>query len=219
MRFASIAVVSAALATTALAAPWEGNANWQPKGKNVYNGKSYGGYGKWGKHKQTTPPAYGEPTAPGNETSPVPPTTPGNETSPAPGDWTCPIAEGTWCLNEEQAQQASDIFRTLIQEYSDEFALEALTEDFVDWTSAVNIIRNRGNDYPFVVNEVSFGSRAEFMAAQGSQPQIPFDTLNVWAGCDTTTTRWQTLNSANGQASWSNDIVSLAPLPPHRTPY
>ena len=170
MRFASIALASAALASTAFAAPWEGNNHWQPRGKN-YNGQSYGG---WGKHKQTTPPAYGQPTTP--ET----PTTPGNETSPAPGEWTCPIAEGTWCLSAEQAQQASDIFRTLIQEYSDEFALEALTEDFVDWTSAVNIIRNRGNDYPFVVNEVSFASRAEFMAAQGSQPQIPFDTRKTF---------------------------------------
>lgn len=122
-------------------------------------------------------------------------------------DWT---PEEPFCVNDTQAAAGAEIFRQLIQEYSDELALDALTEDFVDWTSAVNIIRNRGNEGPFVVNAVSFSSRAQFMAAQGSQPQIPFDTLNTWHGCDAITTRWQTLRSANGQATEANDIVSRA---------
>jgi hypothetical protein len=112
------------------------------------------------------------------------------------------------CLTDEDAEEGADIFRQLIQEYSDELALEALTEDFVDWTSAVNIIRNRGNEGPIVVNGISFGSRQEFMDAQGSQPQIPFDTLQVFHGCDHIAMRWQTLRSANGQPTEANDIVS-----------
>jgi hypothetical protein len=112
------------------------------------------------------------------------------------------------CLSDEDADAGADIFRQLIQEYSDELALEALTEDFIDYTSAVNIIRNRGNKGPIVVNGISFGSRQEFMDAQGSQPQIPFDTLQVFHGCDHIAMRWQTLRSANGQATESNNIVS-----------
>ncbi|EGP86359.1 unnamed protein product [Zymoseptoria tritici ST99CH_1A5] len=110
------------------------------------------------------------------------------------------------CLSDEDADQGADIFRQLIQEYSDELALEALTEDFIDYTSAVNIIRNRGNEGPIVVNGISFGSRQEFMDAQGSQPQIPFDTLQVFHGCDHIAMRWQTLRSANGQPNEANNI-------------
>lgn len=117
-----------------------------------------------------------------------------------------PELNETFCLTDEQGDAGAEIFRRLIQDYSDEFALEALTEDFIDYSSAVNIIRNRGNEGPFVVNAISFDGRAAFMAAQGSQPLIPFDTLNTWHGCDFVATRWQTLRSGNGQPNESNDI-------------
>lgn len=124
-----------------------------------------------------------------------------------------------FCLTDEQAAAGAEIFRRLIQDYSDELALEALTEDFIDYSSAVNTIRNRGNEGPFVVNAISSDGRAEFMAAQGSQPLIPFDTLNTFHGCDHVATRWQTLRSANGQATETNDIVSHADIEtkPHHT--
>ena len=85
---------------------------------------------------------------------------------------------------------------------------EALTEDFVDWSSAVNIIRNRGGEGPNVVNAVTFTSRAEFSANHGKQPNIPFDTLNVFHGCNSTSVRWQTLRSGNGQVNEQAAIVS-----------
>lgn len=141
--------------------------------------------------------------------------------APAPGSWK---DRQTWgwgrpgayhrsdprgqCLSNDDAQAAANIFRQLIQEYSDELALEALTEDFVDWTSSVNIIRNRGAGGPIPVNGVSFAPRQAFMDAQGSQPQIPFTTLNVFHGCNTTTVRWQTERSANGQRTETQAIVS-----------
>lgn len=112
----------------------------------------------------------------------------------------------TQCLTPEQWTAGAEIFRQLITNYSDPFALEALTEDFIDYSSAVNIIRNRGNDYPFTVDAVTFNGRAAFMAAQGAQPLIPFETLGTWGGCDTISTRWRTTRSANGQATESNDI-------------
>jgi hypothetical protein len=116
----------------------------------------------------------------------------------------------TSCLTKSQADAGAEIFRQLIQNYTSTLALTALTEDFVDYSSAVNLIRNKGNEGPIKVNGVSFDGRPQFMAAQGSQPQIPFDTLNVFWGCDHVAMRWQTLRSANGQKTEKSKIVSLA---------
>jgi hypothetical protein len=118
------------------------------------------------------------------------------------------------CLTQTNANAGAEIFRQLIQNYTNTLALEALTEDFVDYSSAVNLIRNRGNEGPIRVNGVSFDGRPQFMAAQGSQPQIPFDTLNVFWGCDHVAMRWQTLRSANGQKTEKSRIVSSSFLFP-----
>lgn len=91
---------------------------------------------------------------------------------------------GNKCLTDKQGQQGAEIFRQLIQEYSTTLALEALTEDFVDYTSAVAIIMNKGAAGPKSLTAPTFDGRAAFMAAQGKQPQIPFKTLNVFHGCD-----------------------------------
>lgn len=143
--------------------------------------------------------------------------------APAPGNWK---SKGRWgwgragawhrkgkkgddqCLTDDDAAQVASIFQQLIQGYTLELTNEALTEDFVDWSSAVNIIRNRGGEGPNVVNAVTFTSREEFSANHGKQPNIPFDTLNVFHGCNTTSVRWQTLRSGNGQPNEQAAIVS-----------
>lgn len=103
------------------------------------------------------------------------------------------------CLTDEDANAVAGVFQQLIQGYTLELTEEALTVDFVDWSSAVNIIRNRGGEGPNVVNAVTFTSREEFSANHGKQPNIPFETLNVFHGCNSTSVRWQTLRSGNGQ--------------------
>ena len=118
-----------------------------------------------------------------------------------------PGQQADQCLTDADAAEAAEIFRQLILNYSDELALEALTEDFVDYSSAVNIIRNRGAGGPIAVNGPSFVGRQAFMDAQGSQPEIPFTTLGVWHGCNSTSMRWQTARSANGQATEVSAIV------------
>ncbi|KAK4497752.1 hypothetical protein PRZ48_010405 [Zasmidium cellare] len=188
MRFTAIALASAALTSTALAAPSPG---WEHGVKNVWNGKGYGG---WGKHKQKD---YGTPPS-GNGTEPTP--------IPDPGNGTCPTPVPDNCITDDQANTIADILRQLISGYTLELALEVLTEDFIDYSSAVNIIRNRGNDYPFTVNDLTFENRAEFVAGHGTQPPIPFDVLKVWHGCDTTTVQWQSLRSGNGSPTESNDV-------------
>merc|ERR1712144_55571 len=69
----------------------------------------------------------------------------------------------------------ADVFRQLIQDYSDELALNALTEDFVDYASVVNSLMNRGAQYPKNITGPTFD------------------------GCRTVTVRWMTERSANGQ--------------------
>jgi hypothetical protein len=105
------------------------------------------------------------------------------------------------CLTDEDATEVASVFQQLIQGYTLELTEEALTVDFVDWSSAVNIIRNRGGEGPNVVNAVTFTSREQFSANHGKQPNIPFETLNVFHGCNHTSVRWQTLRSGNGQVN------------------
>lgn len=116
--------------------------------------------------------------------------------------------KGDQCLSDEDAIAVAGVFQQLIQGYTLELTEEALTEDFVDWSSAVNIIRNRGGEGPNVVNAVTFTSREEFSANHGKQPNIPFETLNVFHGCNSTSVRWQTLRSGNGQPKEQAAIVS-----------
>ena len=111
-----------------------------------------------------------------------------------------------YCLSDKDAQQAADIFQSLIQNYSNETALATLTPDFVDYSSAVNIIINRGTDSPKSLEGPTFSSRQEFMSAQGSQPRIPFKQLNLFHGCDSVSLRWVTRRSANGQETEVNDL-------------
>ncbi|RMY54424.1 hypothetical protein D0865_04726 [Hortaea werneckii] len=103
------------------------------------------------------------------------------------------------CVTDEEAENMADVFRQLIQDYSDELALNALTEDFVDYASVVNSLMNRGAQYPKNITGPTFDGRQAFMDGQGSQPKIPFTTLNVFHGCRTVTVRWKTERSANGQ--------------------
>ena len=114
------------------------------------------------------------------------------------------------CMTPQEAETTADIFRMLIQEYSHELATEALTEDFVDWASSVNIIINKGAAGPKSMDKPTFASRAAFIDGQGKQPQIPFTKIRVWPGCRHVAMRWKTGKSANGHLTEVDDIVSLA---------
>lgn len=106
MRAATIASV-AALASTSLAAPWQGFP-WDKNHSGPPGGPPGGRPGQhWG--------------PPGQE----------NDTE-----------QGKQCLTQAEGEEAADVFRQLIASYSDEVALEYLSEDFVDFSSSVNGIIN-----------------------------------------------------------------------------
>ena len=123
-------------------------------------------------------------------------------------------APSLFCMSDSDAQDAADIFQELIQNYSDKLAKKTLTKDFKDYSSAVNIIMNSGNEGPKILTEPTFNTRKEFMDGQGSQPEIPFEQLNVFHGCDSVSVRWTTSRSAAGQATETDDlpVVGIAIL-------
>lgn len=209
--YLSTTLLSAATAFTslALAAPYPAatgypSATWTNGTGHPYGPGSHspGSYINSGIQPGSKGPGGYGPGGPGSHIGPAGPGGPG-------GPGSCPIAPGAFCMSDDDAQDAADIFRLLIQDYSDELALAALTEDFVDYSSAVNIIINGGGEEPMYLPGPTFSGRQEFMDGQGSQPKIPFKQLKVWHGCDHVSMRWLTKRSAKGQATETDDLVSL----------
>ena len=77
-------------------------------------------------------------------------------------------------MPREDALKVAETFQSLIRGYTKEQALAALTPDFVDHTSAVSIIINKGGSEPEDVTEPVFTSRDEFMKGHGTQEPIPY---------------------------------------------
>ncbi|TKA27408.1 hypothetical protein B0A50_05020 [Salinomyces thailandicus] len=94
------------------------------------------------------------------------------------------------CMTQADAQQVADNFQTLIADYDATVAENALTVDFHDYSDSVSELINAGCALPQPLGEATFTSRASFMAAQGAQPPINFQQLNVWYNCDTVFLRW-----------------------------
>lgn len=115
-------------------------------------------------------------------------------------------AHAGYCLSDHDAQQAADIFQELIQNYSDRLARESLTKDFVDYSSAVNIIINLVGEGDLRLPGPTFVGRRAFIEAQGSQPEIPFKQLNLFHGCDSVSLRWLTTRSAAGQPTEADNL-------------
>lgn len=127
----------------------------------------------------------------------------------APSPTTTTQVDNRYCLTDSDAYEAASIFQELIQEYSDDLAVSALTEDFVDYSSAVSIIINTLKDGASKdMVAPTFDGRQAFMNAQGSQPKIPFKKLNIFHGCDSVSMRWVSPRSAQGQAREVSNIVS-----------
>ena len=154
-------------------------------------------------------------------------------------------SDDCYCMSDSDAQQAADIFQELIQNYSDELALDALSRDFTDYSSSVAIIINGGDNGkksmdgtiycdmgphmrstshlfkthadpstyqsldPLDITQPVFTGRHNFMAGQGSQPEIPFKQLAVFHGCDSVSMRWLTKRSGKGQETEAARIVSI----------
>jgi len=84
------------------------------------------------------------------------------------------------CMSRADALNVAGTFQSLIQGYTEEQALAALTPDFMDHSSAVSIIINRGGSGPEDITEPIFTSRDEFMKGHGTQSRFP--SRQKWSG-------------------------------------
>jgi hypothetical protein len=112
------------------------------------------------------------------------------------------------CLDQDAAQQVAENFRTLITNYSDEAAARVLSPDFLDYSDSVNELINNGcPNGPAPLGSPTFSSLQEFQDGQGSQPNIPFEILNVWQGCNFVTMRW--VSSAPGTVQPEQQVTGI----------
>lgn len=124
------------------------------------------------------------------------------------------------CMPREDALKVAETFQSIIRGYTKEQALAALTPDFVDYSSAVSIIINKGGSEPEDITKPIFTSREEFMQGHGTQEAIPFDTIKVWNNCEGVVTMiWRTDRSGQGQENESSAIpvIGVAVLETERT--
>jgi len=96
------------------------------------------------------------------------------------------------CMSASEAQGVATNFGLLLTNYTDAFADATLTTDFDDYTSSVATLIDAGCTGPESLTTVTFDGRAAFEGAQGGQPAIPFEQLNIWYNCDTVFLRWRT---------------------------
>jgi hypothetical protein len=78
------------------------------------------------------------------------------------------------CMCREDAERVAGNFKDLINlDFNKTLAREAMTVDFVDFSDGVNELINAGCPGPNTLGQPTFGSRAEFIAGQSTQPPIP----------------------------------------------
>ena len=105
-----------------------------------------------------------------------------------------PVSAGT-CLDDAHAQQVAENFRILITDYSNYTASQVLCENFVDYSDSVNELINSGcPNGTSPLGSPTFTDRNNFEAGQDSQPNIPFEILNIWHGCGMVAMRWRSPN-------------------------
>lgn len=112
------------------------------------------------------------------------------------------------CVDDTAAQRVASNFKKLINSYSNSSAAQFMTTDFHDYSDSVNELINSGcPNGPQPLGSATFDSLTSFEAGQGSQPNIPFEILNVWHGCDFVTMRW--VSSAPGTVQPEEQVTGI----------
>jgi hypothetical protein len=112
------------------------------------------------------------------------------------------------CMSYDQATVVANNFKTLISDYSNSSADQFLTVDFEDYSDSVTELINSGCTGPQPLGEATFTSREAFKAGQGSQPNIPFDILNMWYACEgPVVIRWRTTVMPGAPETVTGNIV------------
>ncbi|KAG9531044.1 hypothetical protein KCU93_g2139, partial [Aureobasidium melanogenum] len=122
---------------------------------------------------------------------------------PPPGDATC--------ISAPDASLIATNFGMTISNYTEPLAVQLFTNNFTDQSDSVLTLMHepglQAQDVGVVITrlhpsqytndiishqlgKLTFSSKANFLAAQGAQPNVPFEILNLWNTCNTVIIRW-----------------------------
>jgi len=102
-----------------------------------------------------------------------------------------PILASALCLTDGAANKVAENFKHLLSNYSDAFSNESMAVDLTDQTDSVAWLIDNGTNCPIPLGATTLSSRADFQMAQGGQPNMPFDILNVYHDCNNVFVRWK----------------------------
>ncbi|KAH0007837.1 hypothetical protein KCU78_g11562, partial [Aureobasidium melanogenum] len=106
--------------------------------------------------------------------SPPPPSPPGDET----------------CISPPDASLIATNFGLTISNYTEPLAVQLFTNNFTDQSDSVLTLMHEPGLQAQDLGKLTFSSKANFLAAQGAQPNVPFEILNLWNTCNTVIIRW-----------------------------
>ncbi|KAG9518272.1 hypothetical protein KCV07_g5686, partial [Aureobasidium melanogenum] len=101
---------------------------------------------------------------------------------PPPGDATC--------ISAPDASLIATNFGMTISNYTEPLAVQLFTNNFTDQSDSVLTLMHEPGLQAQDLGKLTFSSKANFLAAQGAQPDVPFEILNLWNTCNTVIIRW-----------------------------
>ncbi|KAH0387163.1 hypothetical protein KCU92_g2024, partial [Aureobasidium melanogenum] len=101
---------------------------------------------------------------------------------PPPGDATC--------ISAPDASLIATNFGMTISNYTEPLAVQLFTNNFTDQSDSVLTLMHEPGLQAQDLGKLTFSSKANFLAAQGAQPNVPFEILNLWNTCNTVIIRW-----------------------------
>ncbi|KAI4735485.1 hypothetical protein E4T50_14003 [Aureobasidium sp. EXF-12298] len=111
-----------------------------------------------------------------------PPGPPPPPPPPPPGDATC--------ISAPDASLIATNFGMTISNYTEPLADQLFTNNFTDQSDSVLTLMHEPGLQAQDLGRLTFSSKANFLAAQGAQPNVPFEILNLWNTCNTVIIRW-----------------------------
>ncbi|KAI4716551.1 hypothetical protein E4T48_07231 [Aureobasidium sp. EXF-10727] len=101
-----------------------------------------------------------------------------------------PSPPSATCISAPDASLIATNFGSTISNYTKAVAVQLFTNNFTDQSDGVLTLMNEPGLQASDLGKLTFASKADFLAAQGAQPNVPFEILNLWNTCNTIIIRW-----------------------------
>ncbi|KAH0368212.1 hypothetical protein KCU65_g4110, partial [Aureobasidium melanogenum] len=117
---------------------------------------------------------------------------------------------GPACISGPNASLIAMKFGMTISNYTESLAVQLFTNNFTDQSDSVLTLMHEpglraqdvsivttfptsqytNNTTSYQLGHLTLPSKTAFLAAQGAQPNVPFEILNLWNTCNTIIIRW-----------------------------